>query len=604
MKKRLFKIIICCLIVFANFNLIAFAESKTADFVVQERNEDLQVLFTFDKEVVDIEFISPNGKVLSKSDVIYESGDLWASYRIVDAEVGQWKVRYDKKSNEFINYSIADNNQGLWAQYFNLNEIEDISANVSFRFDTDSLGDEYNYEISAFDIVASSSVVVLRNTALANQDISINLDLSELSSGDYKFMMDAWKEIGLAEVFDSIETKTFTYNNPNEPEAIDDFKLTIYPEDHRINVNWKSIKKLSGKSIKVSFYGDDKFILATTHESSENHADFFYYGDTKKIKVDVQYKNDIIWSKKCSKEVVLDDNYLHIERDNNSKTLNLKYRVKDHGKINVYNDLSQEDTYLDTKGNGSYLIDLLNGENNIVVQLSLDNNIYYIIYDNYYYNNLTPSIRLFENINGKTFNSNKVSIIGEAKNADSVQINSELVELKNGIFDYEVVLNPGENLFEILASRDNGTASKMTVKLYKRGGTIDTISIDNFASNAKNFIPLFASLFTSIIIIIISFFKTRETNNEEKVSNNILINVLLIFVLAGIEGLLCLLYIKRSSFSNSLEFLTVIEDSIKNAFIYLEDTNKILIAIIAVGVLIILNILFIVIKNKNKKAAH
>ncbi|MBR1453823.1 MAG: hypothetical protein IJ593_04180, partial [Lachnospiraceae bacterium] len=592
MIRRFLKIIICSIIMAMSFNMNVFAEVKTADFVLQEKKGDLQVLFTFDKEVVDIEFISPSGKTFNKSNALYENGDLWSSYRIVDAEIGQWKVSYDKKTNEYIDYSIADNNQGLWAQYFTINSISDDTANLSFRFDDENSNGEYDYEISAFDIVASSSIVIFENKAASNQDITVDTSLYELPSGEYKLIMNAWKEIGAAEIFDSIETETFIYDNPHEPAAIDNFRLSVYPDNHKINVNWYDSRKENKNTFKVTFYEDDKFVLSDDYDSSVSSAEFLYNGDTKKIKVDVQYEDGAIWSKRCSKEVVLNDNYLHIDNDvTNSKTLNLKYRVKNEAKINIYNVLNKEETNLDVSGEGSYLIDLLDGNNNISAIMSLDDSINYIIYDDYYYSGLTPTIRLFENINGKVFNSNKVSIIGEAKNADSLQINSNEVELKDGVFDAEVTLDPGENIFEILATKNNGSASKMIIRLYRRGTTFDSISLDDFKSSIKKYIPLFISLFVSLIIIIISLFKIKKVDTERVVknSNSIVLNIIALLLLFAVEGLLCFYYIKRLRFSNSLEFLDIIENSVKDAAVYLNYNKKILIAIIIVSIFILIN---------------
>lgn len=52
-------------------------------------------MFTFDKENVDMTFISPSGEEITKGDpsLKWSDGDLWCSYRISDAEHGMWKVK-------------------------------------------------------------------------------------------------------------------------------------------------------------------------------------------------------------------------------------------------------------------------------------------------------------------------------------------------------------------------------------------------------------------------------------------------------------------------------------------------------------------------------
>ena len=603
--RRLIKSVLIIFVIFLGLSFNVYAESKITDFVFQEKNEDLQVLFTFDKEIVDIEFISPSGKVFNKSNTIYEYDNFWASYRIVDAEVGQWKVKYDKKSNEAINYSIADNNQGLWAEYFNINEIYDDKINVSFSVKNGSDNDEYNYEINLFDKIASNSTIIYENIGISGKDINVDINMNNISSGEYSLILNAWKEWGSAEIFDSIETETFIFDNPFEPEPIDNFSISVQPNNHKLYVSFLNNIPEGINNLKVTFFENNKYMTSNEYENDKKSIVHIYDGSTNNIRVDVQYKyiNDVIWSKRCSKTISLDENWLEIDNDiKNSKTLTLKYKTKNKSKINIYNELSNEDTNLDVIGDGNYLIDLLDGNNSITAIMTLDDSINYTVYDNYYYNGLTPNIRLFANINGKTFNLNKISIIGEVKNADSVLINSKEVELNDGIFDVEVILNPGENIFELQASK-NGKESKMIVKVNKRTTSFDILPTSDFKFVINKYITLFISLFISFVISIILLFKIEKSDKGTSIINrgDILINTILLFLLLIIEVFLFVLYFKRLNYSNSIEFLDVIEKSINNAEIYLINNNKILTAIIFVGILIIINIIIIVAKKVIKK---
>ena len=603
--RRLIKTVLIIFVIFLGLSFNVYAESKITDFVFQEKNEDLQVLFTFDKEIVDIEFISPSGKVFNKSNTIYEYDNFWASYRIVDAEVGQWKVKYDKKSNEAINYSIADNNQGLWAEYFNINEIYDDKINVSFSVENGSDNDEYNYEINLFNKIASNSTIIYENIGISGKDINVDINMNNISSGEYSLILNAWKGWGSAEIFDSIETETFIFDNPFEPEPIDNFSISVQPNNHKLYVSFLNNIPKGINNLKVTFFENNKYMTSNEYENDKKSIVHIYDGSTNNIRVDVQYKyiNDVIWSKRSSKTISLDENWLEIDNDiKNSKTLTLKYKTKNKSKINIYNELSNENTNLDVIGDGNYLIDLLDGNNSITAIMTLDDSINYTVYDNYYYNGLTPTIRLFENINGKTFNSNKISIIGEVKNADSVLINSKEVELNDGIFDVEVILNPGENIFELQASK-NGKESKMIVKVNKRTTSFDILPTSDFKFVINKYIPLFISLFISFVISIILLFKIEKSDKGTSKINrgDILINTILLFLLLIIEVFLFVLYFKRLNYSNSIEFLDVIEKSINNAEIYIINNNKILTAIIFVGILIIINIIIIVAKKIIKK---
>ncbi|WP_207636511.1 hypothetical protein [Butyrivibrio proteoclasticus] len=98
---------------------------KTADFINWQQQGDLAVNFDFPVEIVDVAFISPSGQILEKNSFDYkgqngslewaegdnESGMTWATYRIHNAEKGQWQIKYNLGKNDSINYSIIDDRE-------------------------------------------------------------------------------------------------------------------------------------------------------------------------------------------------------------------------------------------------------------------------------------------------------------------------------------------------------------------------------------------------------------------------------------------------------------------------------------------------------------
>ena len=138
---------------------------------------------------------------------------------------------------------------------------------------------------------------------------------------------------------------------------------------------------------------------------------------------------------------------------------------------------------------------------------------------------------------------------------------------------------------------------------YMRTTSFDILPTSDFKFVINKYITLFISLFISFVISIILLFKIEKSDKGTSIINrgDILINTILLFLLLIIEVFLFVLYFKRLNYSNSIEFLDVIEKSINNAEIYLINNNKILTAIIFVGILIIINIIIIVAKKVIKK---
>ena len=112
-KKQFYRMIAMVLIMptILLSGITSYAAEKTVKIYTLEDKQDLTVMFSFDKEVVDITFISPDGSKLTKADksMSYDSGELWSSYTIEQAAKGDWSITYDLGTNKNINYSIVEN---------------------------------------------------------------------------------------------------------------------------------------------------------------------------------------------------------------------------------------------------------------------------------------------------------------------------------------------------------------------------------------------------------------------------------------------------------------------------------------------------------------
>lgn len=114
--KFILAVIMICMLVPVTA-LTAFAETETATLTTLETSGDLTVMFTYDSERPDITFISPSGDRYSEDsgeDVVESAhGDYWSTYKIINAEAGEWQVEYDKKSNTSLEFSIVEGEEGL-----------------------------------------------------------------------------------------------------------------------------------------------------------------------------------------------------------------------------------------------------------------------------------------------------------------------------------------------------------------------------------------------------------------------------------------------------------------------------------------------------------
>lgn len=194
-KHKIFTGILCLAVFFMALFIPekVYAENRQAEIISLERQQDLVVLFYFEKEVVDITFISPSGVRMTSADLGVEVsfGDLWSTYRISNAEIGDWSVEYDLKSNNYIQYSVIEENYGLWIQYFTISKVEKNMLAVNFQADCENRKLSYNYEIYAIsDSNMKFPQKLLSGQAMSNEEHAVEISLSTLSSGNYQLRLN------------------------------------------------------------------------------------------------------------------------------------------------------------------------------------------------------------------------------------------------------------------------------------------------------------------------------------------------------------------------------------------------------------------------------
>ena len=87
----------------------AISESalKTTDIFNVETTSNMTVTLYYDIEEPTITFIMPDGTEIDPDELTTERGNNAVCYHIADAAPGQWKMAYDKKSNNSLDVNWA-----------------------------------------------------------------------------------------------------------------------------------------------------------------------------------------------------------------------------------------------------------------------------------------------------------------------------------------------------------------------------------------------------------------------------------------------------------------------------------------------------------------
>ena len=609
MLKKTRIILYICLLLFV-YNAIQFtvyAETKQTEIVTLNKQGDLTVMFTFDKENVDITFISPSGeKLTSNSDTVETAqGDLWSTYRIKDAEPGTWSVEYDLGSNSEIAYSVIEDDYGLWIQYLNIESGNGDDLDLKFQADFEGEDIYYKYEIYAISTTDTNTICKLTNgNARANEEKSLRVNLRALSSDDYILRLDIYYDDNGAELFDTVTSETFRFDNPNEQSAIEDYKVKVDCYNHICTVDWSEFSNRSHDGYKLIIAADGETIFTSEFDNDVKDNSVLFSEGTGKLEVKLAYKDNGIWSKYNIKDISLEQEFLINKTGEitNSSQIELQYNVEKERLL--YVRINDEEGDYKVKDNGILSFDLKESVNEIYAELELDAQVYFVVDTNVYYDSTPPTIVLYDNLDGKNFNTDSVTILGKMSGGNLLKIEDNVVEMdSNGNFSYELDLSLGENVIEIVAEDTNGNLTSKLLTLY-RGATAF-----NGEENGRGwigFLPMLASALISILIIILSVvFMKKKDKKAEKKKISILPFIICDFIIGAADIFFCRQFIQRYRFSNSIKYLEMAEKSVSQAAAYIKWERIFgLLSLIGIGLLVISILLTVFVARKKKKTVQ
>lgn len=471
-------------IVFMGLFLITFpssAEIKQAPLLTLDETQDLVVMFRYDQELIDIVFISPSGKRFDQksSNIEAASGDLWRTYRIREAEAGDWIVEYDLGRNTQIDYSLVDGASGLWIQSFMITKLSAEQADVSFVAEHEDAAVNYTYKIYASTVIESQSErqLLLSGRALSNQSQSANVDLSGLSSGSYHLILEVQMDDATYGnlAFDVFKTAEFKYVNPNAPQKPDDFSAFVNKGELSVTVDWTDAPNARYDAFSVTVYADTpnaEPIYKGTLDVGVNQTRVYYPEGTQKLIVALNYEKNQVLSDPLIKEIDLagtDYLYLDEKEITASAQAQLKYASNQNTQLSVSVNAGALSTF-EIYGEGFIGLELVNGSNHIYAVFESDNRIFHIVDRDIYLDAYPPEIILYDRLDGIVVNGDSIDIIGEIKYGETFKINETPVNLSDlGVFNYSYLLEPGENVITLTATDQNENTSVQVIIVFKRG---------------------------------------------------------------------------------------------------------------------------------------
>lgn len=612
-RKEFFKPVLAlflCALLWAVFAIRAEAETGRTRIAKMPGGQDLAVMFSFEQENVDITFISPSGRRISKGDegLEFAEGDLWSTYRVAEAEAGDWWVEYDKGANGEIQYSVLEESYGLWIQYVRLDGVADEKLTVSFQADWENGDVYYNYELWAVNNQDSSlSVKLSSGSGRANQEETVTASLNSLNSGRYTLKLEVSRREDDIEIFDSMIGEEFDFTNANLPEAMQGAALYLDMSNHTCRLDWHDVRSYDEKGYQVIVTSDSEEIYRGELDASATDTTVVYPADGKILRISLFSKKKGLWSEPLVWELDLQSK--EALRTSTAEVtgegqLVVEYAVSGERLLSL--SVNGEAGQFLLKESGQLGIGLQQGQNQIYGEFEGEGGVIYVLDKLIYYDALPPEIVLYDNLDGKTFYKDHVDIIGVIEGSGSLTVNGEEYALgEQGEFCYRLELSPGENVAELKAVDGNGNASMQVLTLYREGG----FTVGAAAHTLFEFLPLIAALLASLLVILLAFAFMRKGEKKSSAEavpaagkKRTLAKWVCATAVLGILEAGCVWeYVRYYLFVRSIKYLETAESSISKAAEYLR--LKKLFGVGAIGglVLFLLSLAVVIMLAKRKK---
>lgn len=598
-----------CTLLSAAFTIKAKAETESARIAAMPGGQDLTVMFSFDRENVDITFISPSGSRVSKGDegLEFAEGELWSTYRVVDAEEGVWQVEFDRGSNSEIEYSILEESYGLWIQYVRQDSVAGESLTVSFQADCESGDIRYNYELWAVNIEDSSlSEMISSGSARANQEETVTASLSSLNSGRYMLRLEVSSREGDAEIFDSMAGEEFDFTNKELPAAMQGGRVCLDMGNHTCTLDWKDARDYGDKGYRVIVSGASGEIYHGELDSSVTDTTIVYPVDETVLQISLSCRKKSLWSEPCTWVLDLQSGEAlrtSAEEVTGQGQLAVEYRVS--GERVLFLSVNGEEGEFLLKDSGLLGVSLQPGQNQVYGEFEGDGGIIYVLDTLIYYDALPPEILLYDDLDGRTFYEDHVDITG-AVGGGSLTVNGEEAVLdEQGEFCYRLPLAAGENVAELKAADSNGNVSMQVLTLYRGDNSFG----GRTERALRKYLPLIGALLVSLLVIFLAFLFMRkrektvsEKGTPEAGKKPALAKWVCTAAVLGILEAGCVWgYVRYSLFVRSIKYLETAENSVSKAAGYLRMKNVFGAGAIGGLVLFALSIVILIVLAKKKK---
>lgn len=471
--KRL-SILFLILVLAATLAVPALAAVEEQELVTLDTQKDVVFWISWDKETPDIVFLAPNGREYdpaaeaNDTTTILNGTDLY--YVILNAPAGQWRVRFDKRSNQKLDISVHDYNPGLTIETFTVGQVDGDRIPVQFRV-TGAGNQRYSYRISAMIDHTGMEKELTSGSGTVGRDVETRVSLKSLSTySGYLLKLYVWYDDNGTDIFDFAFSDRFSYTNTDADQRAQDFALTVLPQEQLLIVSWPDLPWNTERVLVAVFEdgGAEPAMFDEYDPKTTNSVQLAY--DPAARQVDVEFTVRINGVNAAPKRKSFQPDHLGLtlpEGDSrNSTALPMTYTGFSQQPVNV--TINGYLTELVLNGDGTLNLTLGDDWNELKVEFTDPDQITWQIQRNLFVDRIPPVLTMSQSYDGMRVDGQSVTVSGTALDCAWVTVNGETVTVgADGMFSREISLAEGGNPVTVIAADSLGNESRYAAMIYR-----------------------------------------------------------------------------------------------------------------------------------------
>lgn len=592
--KTILSAFFAVLLLFGTLPVFSAAEEDVLFELDSRRN--MAITVKYENASPEVSFIAPNGDEYGAEAIaegkmeLHDSGSV-LYFRIPNAMAGKWKIVYDKKNNSTIEVTCAPYAEAINIDSFTYKQGDrDHELDTTFTVSYADSDDYYNYIIWAA-VTENGSVVgqtkLREGRARAGKESEVTVNLSSLTSySNYSLMLEVYMDVGGAEVFDTLVAEdTFSYTDPNAPEALEGFNVEIGVTDNYVRLDWEEYAVYcKGYIVVIYAEGKDEPVYAAELESDVRSTEVMVDLSAPSITCEIAYKvsNGKI-SEYASKKIDLAAAKaltFNCDEVTSAAEGKVEYDFTAYqGPILTTIDVNGNIEEALPEGKGSFSLKLDEFDNDIKITWQVSDYVRFTVSAQVYSDRTAPVLLLYEMTDKIITEDSNFILTGSTNPGCTVTIGDKSAEVdENGLFTVTLDLADGMNEFTVTSTSKTGNSSKQVISVEKLAPVVNTANAKGALATVLSYLPLIISFVFAAAVCIFTFINTRYYGKKKDKTGKpraLLASTRNICIFIGSIALICavvftVMTIKSSAALNSTEFLDTATESVSSAYEMIE----------------------------------